>query len=294
LSGWLESVRRSSPRSSGGRDPLRDGYFLAAVGFLVAIALGLLPHSGADTHIYWANGLPDPYSIRDYAAGNGFFYSPAFAQLFSPLRLLPFVWVNVLWTAGLLTLLYWLVGRWSVIWLLFIPVAIEIYFGNVALMYAAIAVVGDTFPWAWSFVLLTKVTPGVGLIWFAVRREWARLGVALAATVGIVAASFLLAPGLWSSWVALLQSNDGSDTGLPIGPLWLRLPLAAILVAWGARTNRRWVLPVGMLLGSPRLWVASFAVLTALPRLLRPAAARQVPVLDQPIPPVAEAPPARS
>ena len=40
-------------------------------------------------------------------------------------------------------------------------------------------VLGFRWPFTWAFVLLTKVTPGVGLLWFAVRREWRSLAIAL-------------------------------------------------------------------------------------------------------------------
>ncbi len=43
-------------------------------------------------------------------------------------------------------------------------------------------------------------------------------------------------------------------------PILLRLPLAAALVAWGARTNRRWVVPAAALLAMPRLYFQSPAL----------------------------------
>ena len=59
------------------------------------------------------------------------------------------------------------------LWLFaFPPVALELYHGNVHLLIAAAIALGFSYPWTWSFVLLTKVTPGLALVWFAVRREW--------------------------------------------------------------------------------------------------------------------------
>ena len=84
------------------------------------------------------------------------------------------------------------VGLWlgrrgvRVIWLLALPpVALEIYHGNIHLWIAAAIALGFRYPWTWGFVLLTKVTPGIGLLWFAVRREWQALGVALGAVAEI-------------------------------------------------------------------------------------------------------------
>ena len=47
-------------------------------------------------------------------------------------------------------------------------------------------------------------------------------------------------------------------------PLLIRLPLAALLVAWGGRTGRPWTVPVGATLALPILWPSGFAVLAAL------------------------------
>jgi len=42
-----------------------------------------------------------------------------------------------------------------------------------------------------------------------------------------------------------------------------RLPVAAILVAWGARTNRPWTLPTAAMVALPVLWLVGLAMLTA-------------------------------
>ena len=49
---------------------------------------------------------------------------------------------------------------------------VELAGGNISLLLAVAIVVGFRWPAAWAFVLLTKVTPGIGLLWFVVRREW--------------------------------------------------------------------------------------------------------------------------
>ena len=61
-------------------------------------------------------------------------------------------------------------------------------------------------------------------------------------------------------------ANDTPHTGgwpFPY-PLLLRLPLAVVLVAWGARTNHRWVVPAAALLALPRLYFQSPALLLAI------------------------------
>jgi hypothetical protein len=50
-------------------------------------------------------------------------------------------------------------------------------------------------------------------------------------------------------------------------PLWSRLLAGLLLSAWGGLTGRTWTIPVALLLGTPHLWLQSFVVLAAIPRL---------------------------
>ena len=108
-------------------------------------------------------------------------------------------------------------------------------------------------------MLLTKVTPGVGLLWFVVRREWRNLAIALGTTAAIVAVSYVIAPGQWADWFALLRSDGGQESGR----LLLRLVAAAALVTWGALTDRAWTVPIAAMLALPVIWMDSFAMLIA-------------------------------
>jgi hypothetical protein len=140
-----------------------------------------------------------------------------------------------------------------------------LYHGNIHLLLGAAIVVGFRYPAAWSFVLLTKVTPGIGLLWFAVRREWHALGIALGVTVAIFAVTFVLLPTQWFAWFEMLANSAGTPPpwpALPI-PLWLRLPLAAAIVVWGARRDARWTVPVAAAISVPALWPGAFAILAA-------------------------------
>jgi hypothetical protein len=140
-----------------------------------------------------------------------------------------------------------------------------LYHGNIHLLLAAAIVLGMRYPAAWSFVLLTKVTPGIGLLWFAARREWRSLLIAFGATGLIVVATFALLPSQWLGWLEMLRDSAGTPPpwpALPI-PLWLRLPLAALLVLWGARRDARWIVPVAAAISLPALWPGGFAILAA-------------------------------
>ena len=212
--------------------------------------------------------LVTAFSLLVIAGLGAFTYTPVIARLFAPFGGLPWFSFLWLWTAVLVATVIWLGWRSSLVVLAFPPVALELYHGNVHLLIAAAIVLGFRWPATWAFVILTKVTPGVGLIWFAVRREWRRLGIALGVTAALVALSLLLDSSLWRAW--LTDDILKTATGTPIDqfslgvPLWLRLPLAALLVAWGGRTDRAWPVPVAATLGLPILWPTGFAILAAL------------------------------
>ena len=130
--------------------------------------------------------------------------------------------------------------------------------GNIHAFLAVAIVLGFRWPATWAFVLLTKVTPGVGLLWFAVRREWRNLAIALGATAAIVAVSFAIAPSLWAEWIDVLGGRSGASNA-DLGWSWRsrcgpcsRSPPASSI--WAARTDRRWLVPVAAVLAMPVLW----------------------------------------
>jgi hypothetical protein len=141
----------------------------------------------------------------------------------------------------------------------------EIWGGNIELLIAVAIVLGFRWPATWAFILLTKITPGIGLLWFAVRREWRALGIALAATVAVVAVSAAIQPSAWLTWRDVLISNAGKNgtwAAVPI-PFAVRFPLAVLLVVWGARKNRRWTVPVAAMLALPALWYGGLSIMLA-------------------------------
>src|SRR6187549_1623082 len=94
------------------------------------------------------------------------------------------------------------------------------------------------------------ITPGIGLLWFALRREWRQLAIALGATAAVVAVSYALMPGAWREWIELLIANQGKGgtwAAIPI-PLIVRGPIGVLLLVWGAPRNQRWVVPVAAML----------------------------------------------
>jgi Glycosyltransferase family 87 len=250
---------------------LRDGAVVAGLLFTAYLFLIVAPSVGTfgfDAYAYWAVDPSAPYHAGVGGLG-AFNYTPPIARLFGPFGALEwysFLWI---WTALLLGNVVWLGRRGiRVIWLLaFPPVALELYHGNIHLWIAAAIALGFRYPWTWGFVLLTKVTPGIGLAWFAVRREWRPLGIALGVTGAIVAISLLYEPNVWREWIDFIGSTpEGGSVAqfqIPI-PLWLRLPAALALVVWGALNDRRWTVPVAATFALPVLWVSGFAICAAL------------------------------
>ena len=184
--------------------------------------------------------------------------------MIAPLRALSWTAFVAVWTALLLGALTYLTGL-RLLWLGVLVAATELYGGNISLLLAVAIVLGFRWPAAWAFVILTKVTPGIGLLWFAVRREWRNLGIALAATAIVAGASAVAMPLAWQEWGRVLTANAGRDgtwAAVPIA-LWIRLPAAVCLVVWGARTDRRWTVPVASMLALPALWFGGLSMLLA-------------------------------
>jgi hypothetical protein len=253
------------------------GIALAIAAWLLIVVFsepwGRLWGTGQDARCYWQATLGDPYLHSDWNDPIAYVYSPAFLQLVSPLTALPWQAFMAAWTAILLLAVRFLTGPRLLAASLLFPFALmEVAGGNVSLLLAAAIVIGFRWPAAWSLVLLTKVTPGIGLIWFAVRREWRSLALALGATAAIALVSFVILPNQWRDWVDVVIRNalagkSGTWASVPI-PLWIRLPFAIALVVWGARTDRRWTVPVGAMLALPALWYGGLSMLLAVIPLL--------------------------
>ncbi len=224
--------------------------------------------SGMDARCYWVPDLANPYLHSNWTDQIAYPYSPAFLQILQPLRLLPWQAFMGAWALILMAALVYLTGpRLILLGLAFFGL-MEIWGGNIELLIAVAIVAGFRWPAAWAFVLLTKITPGVGLLWFAVRREWRALAIALGATVAVAAISYAVAPNAWLQWKDVLFANAGKSgtwAAVPI-PFWVRLGPAIAVVVWGALTNRRWTVPIASMLALPALWYGGLSIaLAALP-----------------------------
>jgi hypothetical protein len=236
-----------------------------ASGWLIAvrfIADDGIRHAAIDAHAYWSADLTNLYNRAVVGELDSFLYSPAAAQVLWPLTLLPWVVFYGVWTAILIACLVFLVGPvLGAAFLLLPPVWADVTTGNIHLLLATAIVVGFRFPGAWALVLLTKVTPGVALLWFALRREWRLLGLAVAVTAAIAAISVASVGHLWTDWVATLLDNSSATPRLLGVPLWIRLVAAAIFLGIGALTSTRWMVPAAAMLALPVLWENSLTML---------------------------------
>ena len=239
----------------------------AFVVVLVLVAI-LRPTPAGDAHAYWMVDLADPYT-RPVATQDAFTYPPPAALFFAGLRAvtLNFQVFEAIWTLVIGFALLWLTGPWALGFLVIPVVFSDLYLGNIHILLGAAIVASVRWPAAWVVPLLTKPTCGLGLLWFVARGEWRRLGIALATTIAVAGITALVTPDLWPKWFAYvlgtgLSPDVGAAYSIPL-PLLVRLPAAALLVVWGARTNRPWALPTAAMLALPVLWLVGLAMLTA-------------------------------
>jgi hypothetical protein len=241
----------------------------AALGLGVALAVAQMAQVipwAQDAHVYYVAQPGNLYASEWQWTNAPYGYSPAFADALAPFRLLPERVFMGLWQLGLVAALVVTIRGWalpvlvagfaSTFGLAYLwpasPIGADIAMGNIHVLLGAVAVFGLRYPALWSFALLSKVTPGIGLLWFVARGEWRNLAVALGVTAVIAGVSFVLLPGDWFAWVRFLLASDPDFPGwvVPV-PLPVRLAMSAALIVWGARTDRACVLPVACLWAIP-------------------------------------------
>lgn len=229
----------------------------ALVVWMVYLQNGGNPTDALD---YYSTNPAAPYPLGTFH----FPYPPVAIQAMAPLLGLPFsAFVAVLRAAELAALVV-LAGPATIVALLLPPVAAEINAANINFVVAVALVGGFRWPALWSVLILTKPSVGVILLWPLVRREWRRLAVAIAPAALVSLLSFALQPHAWLDWLAYLPGY-GDTPGWPFPiPIWPRLPVAIVLVLYGARSDRKWIAVLGTILAWPRLYFLSIALLVAL------------------------------
>ena len=151
-----------------------------ATALVVWVVITFTGGTPVDARSYYTADLAGPYWKTSFA----FLYSPAAAQVTAPFQALPFGEFVAIVRALELVATVALAGPFFPIVVFWSPLASEINAANINMLIVAVAVWGLRWPSLWALVLLTKVTPGVGLVWFAARREWRHLAIASGVDAG--------------------------------------------------------------------------------------------------------------
>lgn len=217
---------------------------------------------GYDAYAYWDVDLGDIYgrSLGQLTAFGAFRYSPPIAFAFAPFHLLSWPQFLAVWTVVLIATLAVLLGRRTLAVCAFVGVPMSIYQGNIDILIAAAIVIAGRWPAAWAFPILTKATPALGLLWYAVRREWRPLGIAIGVTTLIALPTLILVPDAWGLYLRSMVDNAAASEAGWLAP---RLLASTALVVLAARTDRPWLLAVAIALAQPAFSLRSASVAIA-------------------------------
>lgn len=242
---------------------------LTLVGVAAAVVyVAALPPDARDAHAYYVADLDHLYS-RSAGSADAYIYPPFLAEVVQPLRALPFPAFATLVRLGNVAALGIAAGPFTGPLLLTLPIKDELGYGNINLWLGLLVVAGLRWPALWSGVLLTKVTPGVGLLWFVGRRDWRGLVIAAAATVALAVVAIAIAPGAWADWLAFIRAPSADPSGLLGGTFFpVRFVVAALLALWAGVRNQPWALVIASWFAVPLLWPGTFAMLIPLVWLL--------------------------
>jgi hypothetical protein len=248
---------------------------------LIGIVVGIAYAVGGlvapiDAVYYWQAGASAHLYPSDWSAFHvgHLFYPPPLAQVSTLLQ--PIGWpmfVVVLMTATFGA--FWFCARnWSLpLVFLGIPYYLDVgpeapatflayaLLGNIQWILAALTVAAFRHPAVYPVLFLTKVTSGIGWLWLVVRGEWVPALIGAAATIGVVAISFVMAPTLWIDFIGFVGRNASMvNPPLPTFPVpfGIRFPIAVVLVLWGATRKHRWTVPVAAGLALPVVWGIGF------------------------------------
>ncbi|HUG30661.1 MAG TPA: glycosyltransferase family 87 protein [Candidatus Limnocylindria bacterium] len=258
---------------------------LAAVSILAAVGASILAvivatfwTAPGDNLAYWIAGIRLATGQAIYAPAEiafepfAYHYPPPLAQVLAPITLvLPALAYAVLYRAFMLLALWDIAGRrmLSLLALLaFIPAAVALRIENVEIFMALALVLGlRRWPWLFTIGALIKVSPGLGLVYLALRRRWRDLFIATAVGLVITVVSFVLAPDLWRAWLdAIAGRADMVGNSIVPVPYSVRaiagFGLAIVAGLVGRRTGEL-LLVCAVTIANPGLSLQGFAVLIA-------------------------------
>ncbi len=232
-----------------------------------------------DEHAYWLAGqrLLAGQPLYDPAASAvtpfAYWYPPPLAQLVAPISaLLPSSAFSWAWTALLLGCLLLLARGRPLIALalvVFIPVAVELWFRNVHLILAAmLALAILRWPWLFAIGAIVKVAPGLGIVYLALRGRWRDVAVSVAVGAAVVLVSLALDPRLWAEFIETVRARGPGDvSGVVPVPYAVRAAAGLVVTVIAARIRPQVgepLLIVAVVVASPTLWVDALSMLVAI------------------------------
>jgi hypothetical protein len=199
-------------------------------------------------------------------------YPPPLAQVLAPITLVvPALAFCIVYRAVMILALWDLAGRKllrMLALLAFVPMAVALRIENVEIFMAVAIGLGlGRWPWLFAVGALIKISPGLGIVYLAMRGRWR--DVALCAAVGgaITGISLALAPDLWRAWLdAITGRADMIGNSLLPVPYSVRAAAGFGLAVVGGFLGRRrgeLLLVAGMTIANPGLSLQGFAVLAA-------------------------------
>jgi hypothetical protein len=267
------------------------GYVFGAFAFVTIEASvgGQWFRTGPDLDAYLRAGHDllngAPVYVGQIGEATNFPYGPPWAVIAAALALLPPLAVQAAIIGLDLAAMRYVARSWrGVGWMLLWPLtAFELSAGNIDLLIAAAVVLAWAGPVRAGAVQAgaarTRAVAEARRVGLLVLVAFAKLapalalpparwrGIVLAAAVCVVVTLPVL--HLWPEWFAYLMRQPASIAiSLPVGPWYLRLPVALVLAALGSLILRRpWLSALAVVVAMPSLYLSTTVILIAPIRL---------------------------
>jgi hypothetical protein len=277
-------------------DPIRVGehempplglVVLAGIGAVLLLVVATTRWAvPSDEHAYWlaaqrlAAGQPLYDPAADPTTPFAYWYPPPLAQVIVPLTsILPNLGFTAAWTVLLLGCLAYMADRRLLVMLAmvaFVPVAVELWFRNIHLLLAALAVLAlRRNVLAWVPAAAIKITPVIAVGYLVAARRYRDAALVVGVGLAVLCISVLVSPGAWSQFmdVAVLRGGSSGASLIPVA-FPVRLGAALLLAIIGGRVGGRLgetLLIAGLVLGNPTVFATAFSLLIALVPLWRHA-----------------------
>lgn len=279
----FRSRRSTNPAPAPATPQSRSRLVVLAVvatigGALLAAVVAIFWVNPNDAMAYWLAGARIVAGQPVYTTGEAAFapyayhYSPPLAQLLAPFTVaVPPILYVIGYRAVQLLATWDLAGRRMLPMLAliaFLPVAVELRFENIHLLMALSIVCGlRRWPWLFAIGAIIKVSPGLGIVYLALRRRWREAIISCVVGITIVAVSYALDPNMWRDFLSAITDRAGvtGNSLIPL-PYGVRaIAGLALTVAGGLLGRRRGELLLvgGITLANPNLALNGFAVLAA-------------------------------